>query len=165
MRLRLVYDIVLSIIFAGFAVGATIRALFAGGNILEGWKSITKELAQRLGYLPRADGHLQDRGQSIWIHAASVGEVVAAKPIADEIQRLYPDYDLVFTTVTRAGYRMAQTTIKGAKVVTYVPVDISWVVRRFIKRVNPRLLVLLESEFWPNLITPNPCCLRGGYCR
>lgn len=151
MFFRIVYDIVLTLVFVAFSTGVLARALVSEGRVRENLRTALAELSQRFGYGYRDTFSLWAR-PVYWIHAASAGEIVAARPLIENIIRLEPDSTVLVTTVTRAGFKMANS-IKEVHVVSYLPIDISWVIRRFLKRIRPRLLILLESEFWPNLIT------------
>jgi 3-deoxy-D-manno-octulosonic-acid transferase len=107
-------------------------------------------LRERLGALPvslNLDGE-----PSIWIHAVSVGEVLAARPLADELKTRYPGFRLFVSTTTSAGQQLAKRHIRDADAVFYFPIDFAFVVRRVLNRVRPRLLVLMEGEIWPNVL-------------
>ena len=114
-------------------------------------------LRQRLGTLPvslNLDGE-----PSIWIHAVSVGEVLAARPLVDDLRARYPGFRLFVSTTTVAGQQLARRQLPQADAVFYFPIDFAWVVRRVMDRVKPRLLVLLEGEIWPNVLRE---CRRRG---
>jgi 3-deoxy-D-manno-octulosonic-acid transferase len=89
--------------------------------------------------------------RSIWVHAVSVGEVQAAKPLVEALLERFPDIPLVLTTVTPTGRARAQALFGGRVDVRYVPIDLPGSVRRFFNRVRPQLAVILETEIWPNL--------------
>ncbi len=93
------------------------------------------------------------RGQKvIWFHAASVGEVKALSVILPQVRRNHPEYELVISTLTKTGNVDAEKTLKGQGMVFFVPVDLRRFVRRTIRRIKPVALILVETEFWPNLI-------------
>ena len=107
-------------------------------------------LRERLGRLPvslNLDGE-----PSIWVHAVSVGEVLAARPLVDELRTRYPGLRLFVSTTTVAGQQLARRQLAQADAVFYFPIDFAWVVRRVLDRVRPRLLVLMEGEIWPNIL-------------
>ncbi len=110
-------------------------------------------------------GHiLIDRGEpdrgSLWVHAASAGEVQAAAPLVLALRRRVPDARLVLTTSTPAGAARARALLTRERVdVRYVPLDLPGCVRRFLRRVQPRLALILETELWPNLY--HECGRRG----
>jgi 3-deoxy-D-manno-octulosonic-acid transferase len=107
-------------------------------------------LAARSGRLSPAVN--PDGTPSIWVHAVSVGEVLASRGLLAEIKRRFPDRRLVVSTTTVAGQELAQRGLPGVDAVFYAPVDSRGAVRRALDRVNPSLLVLMETELWPNLI-------------
>lgn len=103
-------------------------------------------LSQRFGYgaaLPAP----------VWLHAASAGEVQAAAILLTALRRQYPQLPLLVTTTTAAGLARARVLFESQSVaVRYLPLDLPGAVRRFLKRVRPRLVLVLETEIWPNLI-------------
>ncbi len=100
-------------------------------------------LRQRLGALPVSFN--LDAEPSIWVHAVSVGEVLAARPLVDELRTRYPGFRLFVSTTTVAGQQLARRQLPQADAVFYFPIDFAWVVRRVLDRVKPRLLVLIEG--------------------
>ena len=106
-------------------------------------------LRQRLGQgLPDGD----PSRPTIWIHAVSVGEVLSLQSLVKKIRQRHPDWQIHFSALTNTGYRMAMEKLQDADHVFFVPLDFGWVVRRFFQALKPHLLVLAESEFWPNLL-------------
>jgi len=89
----------------------------------------------------------------IWIHAVSVGEVCAAKLLIDKIYEKVPGAAPVLTTTTKTGYALALQTLGNRTPVLFSPLDFSFVTRRFIRMLKPRLFGMMETELWPNLIT------------
>lgn len=89
----------------------------------------------------------------IWLHGVSVGEILAAAPLAVELKRLLPEAALIVTTGTETGQSLARKHLAflGA-LVCYFPLDIPWAVRRYLERLDPHLVITLESEIWPNFI-------------
>jgi len=87
----------------------------------------------------------------IWVHAVSVGEVQAAAALVTTLRERYPTIPVVVTTLTPTGAGRARTLFKGIAHVRYIPFDLPGSVRRFCKRVQPRLAVIFETELWPNL--------------
>ena len=114
-------------------------------------------LRQRLGALPVSFN--LDGEPSIWVHAVSVGEVLAARPLVDDLRARYPGFRLFVSTTTVAGQQLARRQLPQADAVFYFPIDFAWVVRRVLDRVKPRLLVLLEGEIWPHVLRE---CRRRG---
>jgi len=112
-------------------------------------------LGQRLGYLPISFN--LDAEESIWVHAVSVGEVLAARPVLAGLRERYPDLRLFLSTTTMSGQQIARGTDVDA--VFYFPFDFTFIVRRTLNLVKPRLFVMVETEIWPNLL--HECQRRG----
>jgi 3-deoxy-D-manno-octulosonic-acid transferase len=96
---------------------------------------------------------------SLWVHAVSVGEVNAAEPLVKALQRDYPDAPLVVTTVTPTGSARVHQLFGDRVFHVYLPYDLPFAVHRFLKRVRPRLALIVETEIWPNLYF---ACRRRG---
>ncbi|MEA2163176.1 MAG: 3-deoxy-D-manno-octulosonic-acid transferase [Thermoanaerobaculia bacterium] len=102
-------------------------------------------VSERLGfYRTPAAAH------DLWIHAVSVGETLAARPVIDEILRLRPSTTIVFTTTTITGQAQARTLFPRATV-TYFPFDFAMSVKRFLNQYRPRVFATMETEIWPNV--------------
>ncbi len=109
---------------------------------------------ERLGLGPALSG------RSVWVHAASVGEVQAGAAVVRALRRRLPDTPLVLTASTPAGAARARALFASERVhVRLVPLDLPGSVRRFLQRVQPRLALVLETELWPNLY--HECGRRG----
>lgn len=100
-------------------------------------------------FFPRLS--LSQTEKVIWIHACSVGEVMVAKVLLDALHIQNPTRALLLTVNTLSGYTLAREKIQEA-FVAFAPFDLACGVRHFIQRVNPVMLVLLETELWPNLV-------------
>src|SRR5688572_21766990 len=113
----------------------------AHGKYLEG-------LRQRLGKLP-----LLDKQPVIWLHCVSVGETQAARPLVDRLKREFPDHALVISTITRTGQKLAHDVFtRQADGVFYFPFDWRWCVRRALRTIRPSVVLLMETELWPNFL-------------
>jgi 3-deoxy-D-manno-octulosonic-acid transferase len=88
----------------------------------------------------------------IWVHAVSVGEVLAVSRLVKELDAALPDYFVAISTTTHTGQALARERF-GANRVFYCPLDLHWAVRAYLTALQPRLLVLAETEFWPNLLS------------
>ncbi len=104
----------------------------------------TATFAERMGHYRSAS-----RAHDVWIHAVSVGEALAAKPVVNQILRLRPETSIVFTTTTTTGQAQAKKLFPAATV-TYFPLDFSVAVKRFLEHHRPRLFAAMETEIWPN---------------
>jgi 3-deoxy-D-manno-octulosonic-acid transferase len=125
-------------------------------------------LGQRLGLVsPSLREFVGDRS-TIWIHAVSVGEVIAASRLIERLQVLDPDLRLVISTTTRTGQELARERFDTDHVqignlaqvptrVFYYPLDFAWIVRRYLKALKPRALILVESELWPRMLVEAEC--------
>jgi 3-deoxy-D-manno-octulosonic-acid transferase len=102
----------------------------------------------RLGFLP-AQLNLD---RPIWVHAVSVGEAIAIKGFLEQLRQAYPGKKLVISTVTAAGNKIAQGLVKEGDFLTYLPLDFSFIVKHVLKRINPCMFIIAETEIWPNLI-------------
>ena len=103
----------------------------------------------RFGVLP--NGLNLDR--PIWIHAVSVGEVMAVKNLVRELRIAYPDKRFFISTVTPTGNKIARAIAKETDFVAYFPLDLSFIVRSVVDKVKPSLFIIMETEIWPNLIS------------
>jgi tetraacyldisaccharide 4'-kinase len=89
---------------------------------------------------------------AIWLHAVSVGEVLAAVPLLEELKRRSPQTPVFVSTSTLAGREMAEKRLAElARGIFYAPLDYVWAVRRVLRRIRPSVVVILETEIWPNL--------------
>lgn len=103
----------------------------------------------------RPDG--QDRPdrpdkQLIWVHAVSLGEVVAAVPLVKALQGRHPEYRYIVTTVTETGREAVEQRLADVAEHRYAPLDFPWVVSGMVERLRPVLYVFVETELWPNLL-------------
>jgi 3-deoxy-D-manno-octulosonic-acid transferase len=93
-----------------------------------------------------ATGH----SSAIWVHAVSVGEVISAIPLIQEMKKRYPSLRIVISTVTDTGQKVARERISDIAYPVYLPFDLSLVLKGLIKKVKPRLFIAMETELWPN---------------
>jgi 3-deoxy-D-manno-octulosonic-acid transferase len=128
---------------------------------------ITSVCSQRLGWVREGRGG-RFKGQRprgfeadrpiIWIHAVSVGEVLAVSRLVKTLDVVLPEYFIAVSTTTRTGQALARERF-GANRVFYCPLDLPWAVRAYLEALKPRVLILAETEFWPNLLSG--CSKRG----
>jgi 3-deoxy-D-manno-octulosonic-acid transferase len=129
------------------------------------WRTATTKkyrdgLQERLGRVPRKLETVSSgtgRGV-IWLHAVSVGEVLAVSRLVKTLDVEFPDFQVVVSTTTRTGQALAREKF-GLNRVFYCPLDVPWAVRAYLKTMKPHMLVLAETEFWPNLLSG---CFRRG---
>ena len=107
---------------------------------------------QRFAVYSRATREAALGSKPIWIHAVSVGEVLAARGIAARLKALLPDKKILVSTFTSTGNAVARENLAAADMIIYLPLDYPWVVRRALKLFDPSLLIIFETEIWPNLL-------------
>ena len=107
-------------------------------------------LGERCGTIPSS--WQQTVSGSIWLHAVSVGEIIAAVPLIEEIRKRLPETPVFVSTSTLAGRETAEKRLTGLTAgVFFVALDYVWAVRRVLRRLRPSVVVILETEIWPNL--------------
>jgi len=106
---------------------------------------------ERFGYC-RLPKNWRAEEKSIWIHAVSVGETLAAVPLVKALQKQYPDTQLVVTTMTPTGSERVKAMFGDSVFHVYLPYDLPGAMRRFVSKIDPALLVIMETELWPNLL-------------
>jgi len=114
------------------------------------YKKYIGGLRQRLGFLPITFN--VDGDASIWIHAVSVGEVLASRALAADLKARYPRLRLFLSTTTIGGQQVARRSLPDVDAVFYFPFDWTFIVRRTLGLVRPRVFVMMETEIWPNLL-------------
>lgn len=97
-------------------------------------------------------GSIPKNKKTIWIHAVSVGEVIASNPLISLVNRELPDYEIVLSTVTKTGRQMAKKLEERISYIFYFPFDFPFVIKKVLGRINPSAIVLAETEIWPNLL-------------
>jgi 3-deoxy-D-manno-octulosonic-acid transferase len=117
-------------------------------------KRLRTALIQRMGFM-----ETQFLGGSVWIHAASVGEVFCSIPLVRRLKKEFPDRKIVLTTMTSTGNEAAKTQLPDADHIFFFPIDHPFVLRRVLKKIQPALLLIAETELWPNLLR---ACGRKG---
>jgi 3-deoxy-D-manno-octulosonic-acid transferase len=118
------------------------------------WKMATTHkyregLLERLGHAPV---RLNQPKPVIWLHAVSVGEVLAVSRLVSELDLAFPGHQLLISTTTQTGQKLARQRF-GANRVFYCPFDLRWAVRAYLNALKPKMLILAETEFWPNLLS------------
>ena len=106
---------------------------------------------ERLGYFSAEQLQALQGRKIIWVHAVSVGETRAATPLLKELKRQNPDHLILLTNVTETGHAMALEN-PVVELCLFFPFDFSWTVRRVLQSINPCLIVIVETEIWPNFV-------------
>jgi 3-deoxy-D-manno-octulosonic-acid transferase len=130
---------------------------------LRGWRAgePARALRERLGSLPPeiavraavASGAAGTANNGpVWIHAVSVGEVLAAQPLIDGLKRRYPSTTIFVSTTTETGQRLARERLQTADGIFYFPLDWIVPVRRALRAIRPTLVIIMETEIWPNFL-------------
>ena len=133
-------DVVYTLALIALAPVVLARAFF-GERWRSGW-------AQRFGGVPRRKGSRP----CVWIHAVSVGEANLIRPFVEALFEEEPGWDVVVSTFTNTGQKIAHDRYGDRARVCYSPLDLSWVLRRFFRRLRPDVIVLVELELWPNWV-------------
>ncbi len=108
-------------------------------------------LKERLGSVPAGLKRPATPQQSIWIHAVSVGEVLAISGLVNALRKQFPEREVYVSTTTLTGQTLAREKF-GPERVFYLPLDLPFAIRPFLDAVEPGMLILAETEFWPNLL-------------
>lgn len=107
-----------------------------------------KRWSERFGLKPAPDS----TKPVLWVHAVSVGEVEAARPLVDALREQYPEHQLLITTMTPTGSARVGLLYADSVLHCYLPYDLPFAVSRFLKSARPELGLIMETELWPNLI-------------
>jgi 3-deoxy-D-manno-octulosonic-acid transferase len=112
-----------------------------------------KGFPERMGRVPaRLTAGLASRpGRIIWVHAVSMGEVLAVSGLVEEMRRNFPRHRVVVSTTTDTGQELARKRF-GEENVFYFPMDFAFAIRPYMRALRPELVVLVETEFWPNFL-------------
>ncbi len=110
-----------------------------------------KGLAERLGRLPSRLQLPEEQEPVIWVHAVSVGEVLAATGLVEELQRRFAQHRIFISTTTDTGQALARQRFGEAKVL-YFPMDFAFAIRPYLRALRPQMVVIAETEFWPNFM-------------
>src|SRR6266850_8119108 len=124
---------------------------FSHGKYVAGFR-------ERLGSVPANPNN--NKRPVVWLHCVSVGETQAARPLVRHLQKAFPQYSLVVSTITLTGQRLAREVFKNeADNIFYFPFDWRWSVRRTLANVDPVVVLIMETELWPNFLRE---CRRRG---
>ena len=142
--LRLVYHIAAILAVILFTPVFCVRAVREKGFV--------QRIKQQLGFLPKHALDKVARKNCIWVHAASVGEIVAASPLITEFHKKFPQSPILVSVFTSSGYEMANRIIKDADSIIHFPFDLPWLSANLVYRVRPRVFMPVETELWPNFL-------------
>lgn len=121
------------------------------------YRKYVGSVPERMGRLPVTIN--LDGDESIWIHAVSVGETLAARTLIDGLRARYPQLRIFLSTTTLTGRQLARTRIRGVDGIFFFPFDIPLSINRTLRLVRPKLFIMVETEIWPNLL--RACRARG----
>lgn len=107
--------------------------------------------AERLGNVPARVSSARDGRRVIWIHAVSLGEVLAVAGLVEQMRNAFPQHRVVVSTTTDTGQDLARKRF-GEENVFYFPMDFAFAIRPYLRSLNPEMVVLAETEFWPNFL-------------
>lgn len=107
---------------------------------------------QRIAFYPREIRESVRGSRPIWIHAVSVGEVLSARYLTEQLKERFPERKIILSTFTSTGGQVARQTVAAGDVVIFLPLDHPWIVRRALTVFDPSLLIFLETEIWPNFL-------------
>jgi 3-deoxy-D-manno-octulosonic-acid transferase len=144
---RFLYSVVFSLLLPVMLIRLLVRARKA--------PAYGERWLERFGWVKATAPDALDQ-KAIWFHTVSVGEFIAAIPLIEQVLAAYPDKHMVITTTTPTGSDQVKkrfAPILGKRLThVYLPYDLPWFLSAFLRRIKPQLLVILETELWPNLI-------------
>ncbi len=123
-----------------------LRLLYRGGKA----PAYRQRVLERFGYFSVPET-LRGK-ETLWVHSVSVGETIAAAPLIKQLLLRYPDYPLVVTTMTPTGSERVKALFGDQVFHVYAPYDLPGSVKRFLERLQPKMLIIMETELWPNTI-------------
>ena len=138
--MQLLYNIAAIIIVVLIIPMFMIRAVRERGFI--------ERIKQSLGIFPDHVLEPVEKKGCIWVHAASVGEIVATSPLIKEFRKEFPQSPILVSVVTTSGYEMANRIIKDADAIIYFPLDLPWLASHVFRRIKPRVFLPVDGQ-WP----------------
>lgn len=136
----ILYDILLVLLVPFYLISLIFKNKLSW-QVFERFKSVDKNVLREIG--PK---------DVIWIHAVSLGEVSTCKSLIKQLSLRYPQKVILISTITSTGRLLARSISKENILNLYMPFDLSFLIGTFIKKVKPKLLILIETELWPNLL-------------
>ncbi len=111
-----------------------------------------KNISQRFGWYPSVFFQVLKKKKTIWIHAASVGEVMMTRYFVQALKARYPDASFVLSTITPTGQHAAREHLHDIDLFIYFPFDLFWITRSLVRKIAPTLFIFMETEIWPNCL-------------
>ena len=142
--MQLIYNI------AAIIIAFLIIPVFCVRSVRE--KGFVERIKQSLGFFPEHALDRVEKKECIWVHAASVGEIVATSPLIKEFRKEFPHSPILVSVVPTSGYEMANRIIKDADAIIYFPLDLPFVAAHVLRRIRPRVFLPVETELWPNFL-------------
>lgn len=143
--IRFLYNLLMPMVFLFFLPGILIKFRNRGG-----WKSTYGERFGR--FSPQRRKELEAFHGAVWIHAVSVGETIVAIQLVNALLKSRPEMRIVISTTTTTGQELARDKCPESATVIFCPIDFWWMVKRAFNVIRPAMLVIFETEIWPNLI-------------
>ncbi|PCI75086.1 MAG: 3-deoxy-D-manno-octulosonic acid transferase [SAR86 cluster bacterium] len=147
---RIIYSVIFYLALPVILIRLLIRSLKV--------PAYRKRIGERFALQPMPQGFDKNK-LTLWVHAVSVGETVASAPLVAELRHLYPDAQIVMTTMTPTGSDRVRMLFGESVMHVYIPYDLPGACNRFLDKYRPSLLILMETELWPNLV--HSCHQRG----
>ena len=110
-------------------------------------------LAQRLGFLPSDILQRFSTRSPLWVHAPSVGELLATRRFLHALKQAYPTSPILLSCLTPTAYATAHEHVSEADAIIYFPLDHPWIIARVLRRITPRAFLFTETEMWPNFLS------------
>ncbi len=139
-----IYNILLIIYWIGLIPVILYRLAFEEG--------FYERIKQSAGFMPSTLMKKIEGKRAIWLHAASVGEIVATSPLVKDIKKSFPEAVVVVSVVTATGHAMARRIIPEAEGIIFFPLDLPFLTRRILNIIKPIAILLVETEIWPNFL-------------
>ena len=139
------YNILILIVFLLFVLPYYTYRLFTE-------KGFGRRFKQSLGNIEEEEIAKVKGKDCIWIHGASVGEIVATSPLVKQIRKEMPERPVLVSAFTVGGYNMAKQIIPEADAIIYFPLDLPFVAESLVKRIHPGVFMPVETELWPNFL-------------
>ncbi len=141
----IIYNILVILVFIFFVIPYYTYRLFTE-------KGFAKRFKQSVGRVKDEEIAKVAGRDCIWIHGASVGEIVATSPLVKQIRRVMPERAVLVSAFTVGGYNMAKQIIPEADAIIYFPLDLPFVAESMVRRIHPGIFMPVETELWPNFL-------------